>query len=361
MDATPQLLNAIGFGIDGRNTNESLTPNPIAAAPIRKRRNGLQPACEPCRKAKVRCDTFPPGSLCSRCRKRKTPDHCIFLAAPMTRQFRSISNEPGASLPTPKSPSKSTGAKAGRSPSSAAATPISSGGRKVAGPSGFLGSTSFSATIHDHEDDAASSNDAEEAKFANDMDPSQIAMGVNVLRILPGRGDCQKLLGRYMDSPGEVGFLKPSIKNVLDSLFATYQSYLREPRRDGDLEKLSEVITRSSASIFIPPEDAIGWMQAFSGPNTRWESVGILLHALAYGLLGIPDRDYSLLEISSIYPDKKKGVLLLKEAIESCLELCKHSLNTLVCSLLYKNLLFETVLHGDSSKLFQDLNNSSSH
>jgi hypothetical protein len=129
---------------------------------------------------------------------------------------------------------------------------------------------------------------------------------------------------------------------------------LRESRKDSELEKLSEAITRSSAAIFIPPEDAIGWMQAFSGLNTRWESIGILLHALAYGLLGMPDRDYGLLEISSIYSDKKKVVVLLKEAIESCLELCKHSLNTLVCSLLYKNLLFETVLHGDSSKLFQE-------
>jgi hypothetical protein len=272
----------------------------------------------------------------------------------MTRQFRGIPNEPGASLPSPKSPSKSTGAATARSPSGGVATPISSGGRKVAGPSGFLGSTSFSATIHDHEDDVASSNDAEEAKFANDMDPVQVAMGVNVLRVLPGREDCQKLVSRYMDSPGEVGFLKLSIKNVLDSLFATYQPYLRESRKDSELEKLSEAITRSSAAIFIPPEDAIGWMQAFSGLNTRWESIGILLHALAYGLLGMPDRDYGLLEISSIYSDKKKVVVLLKEAIESCLELCKHSLNTLVCSLLYKNLLFETVLHGDSSKLFQE-------
>jgi len=178
-------------------------------------------------------------------------------------------------------------------------------------------------------------------------------MGVNILKVLPSRVDCQNLLGRYLESPGEVDFLKPSMKNMLDSLFATYQPYLREPRKDSELEKLSEAITRSSAVLFIPPEDAIGWMGSFAGPNTRWESIGILLNALATGLLSLPDREFGFLGVSLVYSDKKKGVLALKESIEWCLELCKHTLNTLMCSLLYKNLLLETVLYGDSSKLNQ--------
>jgi hypothetical protein len=267
----------------------------------------------------------------------------------MTRQFRSVSRDPGTSLHSPKSPSQSSGA-VGISPSSPFSTPISGrvGGRIRACPSGFLGSTSFSATINEHEDEAA--NDAEESDARTVMDPASIEMGVNVLKALPSRVDCQNLLGRYLESPCEVGFLKPSIKNVLNSLFATYQPYLREPREDSELEKLSEVITRSSTVLFIPPEDAVGWMGSFAGPNTRWESVGILLSALAYGLLSVPDREFGFLGVSLVYSDNKKGVLALKEAIEWCLELCKHSLNTLMCSLLYKNLLLETVLYGDSSK-----------
>jgi hypothetical protein len=270
----------------------------------------------------------------------------------MTRQFRSVSHDPGTSLPSPKSPSQSSGP-VGISPSSPLSTPISGrgGGRIRACPSGFLGSTSFSATISEHEDEAA--NDAEESEARTVMDPASITMGVNVLKVLPSRVDCQNLLGRYLESPGEVDFLKPSMKNVLDSLFATYQPYLREPRNDSELEKLSEVITRSSAVLFVPPEDAIGWMGSFAGPNTRWESVGILLNALAHGLLSLPDREFGFLEVSLVYSDKKKGVLALKESIEWCLELCKHSLNTLMCSLLYNNLLLETVLYGDSSKLSQ--------
>jgi hypothetical protein len=99
----PQLLSAIGFGVNIENNPELLTSTTIAA-PIRKRRNGFTPACEPCRKAKVRCDTDPPGSLCGRCRKSKTPEKCIFLDAPMTRRFHEFSNDAAGSLSTPKSP-----------------------------------------------------------------------------------------------------------------------------------------------------------------------------------------------------------------------------------------------------------------
>ncbi len=166
------------------------------------------------------------------------------------------------------------------------------------------------------------------------MDPASIVMGVNVLKVLPSRVDCQNLLSRYLESPGEVDFLKPSMKNVLESLFATYKSYLKKLRKDSELEKLSEVITRSSAVLFVPPKDAIGWLGSFAEPNTRWESVGILLNALAYSLLSLYDREFGFLGVSLIYSDKKTGVPALKESIEWCLELCKYSLNTLMCSLL---------------------------
>lgn len=352
----PQLFKAIGLGVNNLDDPETITPaskNTLASktAPIRKRRNGLTPACEPCRKAKVRCDTNPVGSLCSRCKKRKTDDRCIFLDAPMTKRFREFSNDASGSLFTPKSPSRTPyGTKARgslssvTSPGSGASPGLS---RKVAGPSGFLGQTSFSATIHDHEDD--SSNDCGDMDPLPDMDPIHVTMGVGVLKVLPSYNDCQSWLKRYLDGPGDVGFLKPAIPNVLDKLFSTYQDNLREPRKEYELEKMSEAITRSSATVLVLPNDGAGWMAAFSGPNTRWESMGILLNSIAYGLLAVPDRDFGSVGLSSAYSEKKKAVLAIKEGIERCLELCRHSLNTLVCNLLYKNLLLETVLHGDSS------------
>jgi len=286
----PQLLSAIGFRVNIEDNPESLTPtSSTIAAPIRKGCNGLTPACEPCRKAKVRCDTDPPGSLCGRCRKRKTPEKCIFLDAPMTRRFRESSNDAAGSLSTPKSPSRTVQGPTGQDSLSSIISPgseVSPGlSRKVAGPLWFLVSTSFSATIHDHEADA-SDNEFGEMDAVPNIDLVQIAMGRNILKVLPGHDDCQSLLKRYLDGPGEVGFLKASIQKVLDALFAAspYRQYLKEPREDQYLENLSEDICRRSVEGLVLPDDAVGWMAAFSGPNTRWESMGILLTAIAHGV-----------------------------------------------------------------------------
>ncbi|KAE9370015.1 hypothetical protein N431DRAFT_344468 [Stipitochalara longipes BDJ] len=266
----------------------------------------------------------------------------------MTKQYREFSNARGTSLPTPKSPSRPKNGTTGLSPSSAIGSLSVGVSRKATGPSGFLGQTSFSATIHGCDDESC--DECEDVDPTFEMDPAEVAMGMNVLRVLPGHGDCQTVLKKYLAGPGEVGFLKPTIQILLDSLFDTYGSYLKQQREDYQLEKVSEAITRKSIECLVLPDSAPGWMEAFSGTNTRWESMGIILVAIANGILAVPDRDFTFLGLASSFTEKKKAVLAIKEGVELCLELCRHNLNTLVCHLLYKNLLLETVLHGDSSK-----------
>lgn len=287
-----QPLPATTFSLGSQSTHESPTSatsntaSPLLGPGVRKRRNGLQPACEPCRRAKVRCDTSPPGSLCSRCRKRKTASQCIFLDAPMTRQFRGPSNGPGLSLPSPQSPPRSRHRGLERGVSSTAATPSSpTVARKVAGPSGFLGLTSFSATFRDHET-AVTSKEAE-TDPTNEMhqDPAQIAMGLNILKRLPGHDDCQSLLGRYLESLGEVGFLKPSIKNILDSLFTLYQPHLAEPRTDHDLETISTDITRNGEDfLFCLTMQSAGWKHSLDQipGGSLSASCSVLLHMVSW-------------------------------------------------------------------------------
>ena len=272
----------------------------------------------------------------------------------MTRQYREFSSAPGASFAAPKSPSRARNGRTLLSPSSTIGNLNGGITRKAAGPSGFLGQTSFSATIHDPDDDES----CDEREYTDPMsaiNPAEVAMGMSVLRVLPRYDDCQTVLKTYLCRPGEVGFLKSSMQNVLDSLFDTYGSHLREPRTDHDLEKVSEAITRKSLEVLVLPDTAPGWTEGFSGINTRWESMGVLLVAIANGVLAVPDREFALLSLSTHFSEKKKAVLAIKEGVEACLELCRHNLNTLICHLLYKNLLLETVLHGDSSKFSGNL------
>jgi hypothetical protein len=53
-----------------------------------RRRNGQLAACEPCRKAKLRCDHVSP--VCSRCSKRRTLTQCVILTASMTESQQTI-------------------------------------------------------------------------------------------------------------------------------------------------------------------------------------------------------------------------------------------------------------------------------
>lgn len=48
-----------------------------------RRRNGKEQACEPCRKAKIACDHTLP--VCTRCKRRKITDKCVYMSAPMTK------------------------------------------------------------------------------------------------------------------------------------------------------------------------------------------------------------------------------------------------------------------------------------
>jgi hypothetical protein len=215
---------------DNQSAHRSITSAASTAARslhrplVRKRRNGLQPACGPCRKAKVRCETSPPRSLCSRCTKMRTSSHCIFLNAPMTRQFRGPSSEPGLSLPTPQSPSRSSYAVAGLSPSTSIATIMSPAVvRKVSGPSGFLCLTSFSATLRDYEVEVT--DDVAESDPGNNIqqDPIQIAVGVSVLGLLPDRSDCQTLISHFLDSPGSYACKSPWCRSFFESLTPSFK------------------------------------------------------------------------------------------------------------------------------------------
>jgi len=187
MENTPQVLSDIDLGVGVLNgaqisDAELCRISPWSTNP--QRRNGLTPACEPCRqRQKVRCDSVPFGSLCSRCRKRNTSEKCVFLESPDDQASTGNSQAPRASFAAPKSPSQARNGTTVLSPSIQCNL---NGGvtRKAAGPSGFLGQTSFSATIHDPEDDD-SCDEGERTDPMSAIDPAEVAMGMNVLRVLP--------------------------------------------------------------------------------------------------------------------------------------------------------------------------------
>ncbi|KAE8345283.1 hypothetical protein BDV24DRAFT_125705 [Aspergillus arachidicola] len=56
------------------------------------RRNGTLQSCEPCRKAKLRCDHARP--VCGRCTTKKITAKCFYHPAPMTKGVASNRTSP---------------------------------------------------------------------------------------------------------------------------------------------------------------------------------------------------------------------------------------------------------------------------
>ena len=310
-----------------------------------RRRNGLQPACEPCRKAKVRCDHTSTASVCSRCRKRQTPDLCIFLDAPMAGQS---SRTPTKAKPRTRSHASSPRIGAPcfgiPNPHNGYAPPSERGYNS----SGFFGSTSFSATIHEATNALKGVQDA----FDDDIQIPGIdcKMGSNVLKQLPSLPLCERLLGLYEKNSGEIGFPKATIKNMFQTLRATYPNIWEGTPDAKDLLIIAKVITKNTHIPLSAPDAADEWKTLFAD-NIRWEAVGILFCSFTYGLLSLGEKDVLFSGENELKMDRKKYIIVMKGCIESCISICRKgpsSVSTLFCNLLYKNLLLETVIHGDS-------------
>ncbi|CZT46492.1 uncharacterized protein RSE6_06925 [Rhynchosporium secalis] len=154
------------------------------ASGLGKRRNGLQPACESCRKAKVKCDitTDPRQEACSRCRKRQMPSDCVFLEAPMTKQRLQATQQIHLTAKTDRSDIRID-------------TPTSSSGHWVRSDStptpGFLGETSYSATL-DSSGLYTSAGMFDEVDMQ--FDPHDIEIGVDILKYLPDQQTSENFL-----------------------------------------------------------------------------------------------------------------------------------------------------------------------
>lgn len=215
--------------------------------------------------------------------------------------------------------------------------------------SGFFGSTSFSAALNQATNGLLGTQDD------IDEDPqvvsARLLLGVKVLKLLPSRIVGTMLVENYATNFGEVGFPKAIVKETFNSFWSTYGSHLNESRSNRQLERLSQELNTNTRCSINQDGNSSQWKASFTGLNTRWESVGIIFCAFAFGVAALSERDPLFNPESGVKSTRKEYLSTMKKCVELCIQLCQQmqSLNTLLCNLLYKNLLLETVIHGDSS------------
>jgi len=310
------------------------TESPPTTGKLPRRRNGKEQACEPCRKAKMRCDHGLP--VCQNCRRRNLIDRCQYVEAPQTRPKAQRSG-PTLSSKTLNPAQINAYAETARlsaiSPEQVPATPhvqplgteYQSG---IFRPSaGFYGPTSFGAAFRDNEDDIGPLIDSAADQCVMDCTDddrilehmySRSALGVKLLNLLPNQATCDRLMELYATKGTDKGFHKPTIIYCMSSLWSTFGQVLRHPRKSKDLKDLAELLSRNTMSTIKYIEDGDVWLAELSGRNLRWEMMGLILSTLGFVLLALPDDDQFWTTQSGRRMHRRDFALEMKECTDGC-------------------------------------------
>ncbi|KAB8298710.1 hypothetical protein EYC80_000885 [Monilinia laxa] len=335
----------------------SMTTSPPSNSPRPRRRKRKDQACEPCRKAKTRCDHTVPA--CLRCQRKGAIVNCVYLPMHPNRgnsfEF-SISevshrDEDATNHYIPPQTSEFIG-RNGLPPS-----------RKVVG---FFGPTSFSAPFLENNKDFVSDVDdrgesilspvSMNAPFtfpviSTGQQAAQISSGIKILSQLPDQATCELLVSRYTVKYIEYAFHKPTILYCMKSLWNTFGQSLRHPRKPEKLRDMVNLLNKNSSTDFPESEDGKAWLSSLSGTNYRWEILGILFCVLGQQAVMMKDKEQeSFFETQS---GRRKQRLLftadMHECAEGCLQICsKMDIgNILMLSLLWKTNTLESEVIGD--------------
>lgn len=331
MPTTPEIINSFSSSVSFMNHT---IPR------VRRLPNGRLRACDPCRRQKLSCNHALP---CQRCSRKKDPTQCTYQGEPHTPspiptrhtvQSRYLSHPgsgPGPSSSSERSSKSRQNGRVQKPPTSAVAV-------------GYLGSTSFEAVL---EETQASLNhlgapvssmcDGGGDDHAHDLlsDCPAIIKEIclSVLRAVPQPADGFKAFQDWV-SP-EVTWQHRVAKLFLQDLYDAWGSYLTSPRTDAKLEEMARILcdnTHREVSDDVAQFDE--WLQQFSGPNMRWEALGLIF--------------YYLKPAGSAVAPKAR------EPMGQCIRICRELITRPTIWLLYlydRRASLESMYTGDASKM----------
>ncbi|KAJ5884200.1 hypothetical protein N7504_011772 [Penicillium tannophilum] len=300
---------------------------------LSRRRNRSLASCEPCRKAKTRCDHGNP--ICASCQRRGLHSQCWYHPAPLTKQrtFQkpTLSNTPGSNSVARSEPSQSV-------ISHSAGAPI------------FHAWPFMSADPNDSTSQALISGRHSYNIKAHDEHLAAMEDIVSHLKLLPL---IEKRLQEYY-SFSQVALVPRQlmlqlIASIRIGLIAS--GYIKEERANEmsvhHCSRLANDLLRSSSSevVITPDLDTGAFCALFSGANLRIETIGLLytmaarssLYALGHGHDKYQDDGFT--QEMGWY-----GNLSLRLARELA-----PQTTDLITWLAHENLQLTTLFEGDSS------------
>lgn len=318
-----------------------------------KRKNGRPQACEPCRRRKVGCDHGAP--TCSRCRRGGISDKCVYLAQPGQQNLHtSLSRSAAVPSLRPQAAQRnsvSISVSVNRTPQA----------NLSESNVGYLGATSFSAFYEEAQNSlpvvekCESESDTMPPLKIVEVFPRLDELALSVLRHIPDKPSSKLLTRLYSSFYG--GWNPLSGQWLNKSLWTEFGSTLHRDARDEEqLRRMSFKLCRNGA---VPLEeshtDPQKWFEEYSGPNLRWESLGLLFIFWAGGARRLPEKTVISNECQVLHNHHANHLVRqYKMAAWKCIELSRDASNsnTMLAFLVFGHSLLESNMSGDAGKLF---------
>lgn len=337
------------------------------------RRNGKLQSCEPCRKSKLRCDHLMP--VCGRCSHRKKADQCVYHPAPLTRSKDSLSSRASRSPTIPKPPtSYPTDAQrpsivsrpesvnlniAPPTPSLSSISastsddkrPTTSSSFRVHRNPGFLGITSYRSIFTENQVSLGIDNTDQDPECTVYIGDEKIQKGVEILSLLTHLPAFERFIARWFDISQGILVIEPMVKQWTEALWSFHGDVLvnRDPQQ---MRQLSELVWRNTQRPlkFDGTTTARRWANMCTGPQLRWEVVGILFAMVGLCAATVPQSDPIFSLLKDIGMDR--GILsrTMNNAADTCQDFCNASdvLHDLYLWLIYENFVLTCSIRGDA-------------
>ncbi|KAF2108947.1 hypothetical protein BDV96DRAFT_586262 [Lophiotrema nucula] len=344
------------------------------------RRNGKPRSCEPCRISKIRCDHASPK--CEKCQARGISDQCFYHPAPMTKPAGTPRKQPGEARRRVVKPRMHSETRFTRdheifnalttSPtalrmedvrtSNGWPTPPDSAARSVTNPQEtgrafYLGSTSYASVFAEerpipdsmHEQPLESATPTVLSSRITGSRHCQIGGGHSIISKMTPFSFFERSIRKYFEENKSSALVGPLVMSAL-------------PQVRKDLERLQAIgsdqfsayaeITRSTtAQLKVPASmPASEFYTLFTGPNLRWETLGLVM-ILAAGNAQYTHPDDAVFTLEDGRKLEKDA--LIEDMIHTtndCISICQihGAVNDIMVWLLYANMLVTSNFYGDN-------------
>lgn len=221
---------------------------------------------------------------------------------------------------------------------------------------GYLGSTSYTAILAEHRNEIPyEPEERVDSCPILSVEPDRIQSGVDALLFLYNLKIRQKLIDRFYYRTWNVVVPRVMIEAIMKSINEIFDNMNPNDLRPQLQDLATKVFKNTSLSMTAHTSMTIEeYCASFTGPNLRWEVLGIIFSLCGQQLVVTPDDDPEFAQETDDPGAKDRLLEQVTVASTICLGFCDQasSANEILAFLQYNDVMLRTQQYGDSSTFF---------